>query len=235
MTVACHRNDGCLSSRGPEGAAAIPEGMAYGSFFVIASRATARRGDPVGHGARLAIRWLRHYLTTTKELPFLGQIRPGRIGGVHQRDLPTPGPGLQLLLSGNSLFDPVKSLKIDQFMYLVAMCKGVCPAFTMLNQPSPQVVGHANIEHSVALVGKDIQVVLPGCVGHGNILAQELSSRGGPLGPTQRSRGVWGEGRAVWQPAGLLRFARNDKGAALRNDRRAVLLAMTVVCHREAL
>jgi len=70
-------------------------------------------------------------------------------------------PAFELLLTQDGAFNAAKDLKIQQLVNLIPSRESASAALPMLYDASQEVVGYANIERLVALVGQDVDKISP--------------------------------------------------------------------------
>ena len=112
---------------------------------------------------------------------FLKQIFPFRVGAANQIQLFLARAAFDLLLAGNGYVNVIPAFEEYQFRDIVLLCEGSF-AFTMLQHPAPQVVGHAGVEYGMVGIGHDVNAVLSVTHFHSQCHCEE-----GVLCPTKQS------------------------------------------------
>ena len=111
----------------------------------------------------------------------LEQIIPIRIGLLDQFDLPSPAPCFHRFFAGDGAMDIVVALGMNQPSQPIPAAKCRPRSGAMLVQPRGQIGRYADVQHALALVGRDIDPT-----------ALHALSAGSESDPSFRWDDVWG-------------------------------------------
>jgi hypothetical protein len=94
------------------------------------------------------------------QAPLNAQISPFGVGFLNQVDLPLPMPSLQLLFSRNRVCHLTKRLSVDKTECAMVGRKARRGACVVLEEPCGEIGCNANVDRSLFLAGKDVNIRL---------------------------------------------------------------------------
>jgi hypothetical protein len=103
------------------------------------------------------------------------QILPLTVRRFDKLDLPSPVPPFEALLSLNGFLRSYKRLAIDEPVHPVLLRETLNQPLLVLPDPPGKITGYANVQGSVRLAGKNVDMIL---AAHGLAIVMDSRFRG---------------------------------------------------------